>query len=63
MVDQRPTVVTLLGWILFRRVFKDDPDESARFASRLFLVSAIIEVIVFFGILYGVYRLVVTGQA
>jgi len=55
-------VVSLVGWLLFRQVFQNDPDESARFATRFFLGMTVIEVIVYIGVVYAVYRMVVTGN-
>jgi F0F1-type ATP synthase membrane subunit c/vacuolar-type H+-ATPase subunit K len=59
----RSTVVSLLGWILFRRAFQDEPELGSRFATRFFLVMTILEIMVFLGILYALYRLVASGQA
>jgi F0F1-type ATP synthase membrane subunit c/vacuolar-type H+-ATPase subunit K len=55
-------VVSLFGWIIFRHVFQDDADDSARFATRFFLGMTVVEVVVYIGVVYAVYRMVVTGN-
>lgn len=55
-------MVSLLGWMLFGRAFRDDDQVGARFATRFFLVMAILETLVYVVVVYAVYRLVATGQ-
>jgi F0F1-type ATP synthase membrane subunit c/vacuolar-type H+-ATPase subunit K len=55
-------MVSLLGWMLFGRAFRDDGQTGARFATRFFLVMALLETFVYVGVVYAVYRLVAAGQ-
>jgi len=55
-------VFTFLGWLVFRRSL-DRSDAGWRFANSVFAASAVIELVLWVGILYAVYRLVRAGSA
>ena len=56
-------MISLIGWLLLRNVFRRDRDPMARFATRFFLVMTVLEILVSVGIVWAVYKLVVSGDA